>query len=84
MRPDQVHDDTVPQLDTPFLKVTLEDTERFGTTMEPLQTSSLPPMRMEPATAETIAATRIAAKRGGSVGAVQLFSSGCSLALVSN
>jgi hypothetical protein len=56
VRPDQVHDDTVPQLDTPFLKVTLEDTERFGTTMEPLQTSSLPPMRMEPATAETIAA----------------------------
>jgi len=56
VRPDQEHDDTVPQLDTPFLKVTLEDTERFGTTMEPLQTSSLPPMRMEPATAETIAA----------------------------
>jgi hypothetical protein len=56
VRPDQVHDDTVPQLDTPFLKVTLEDTERFGTTMEPVQTSSLPPMRMEPATAETIAA----------------------------
>ena len=56
VRPDQVHDHTVPQFDTPFLKVTIEDTERFGTTMEPLQTSSLPPMRMEPATAETIAA----------------------------
>ena len=56
MRPDQVHDHTVPQLDTPFLKVTIEDTKRFGTTMEPLQTSSLPPVRVEPAIAETIAA----------------------------
>ncbi len=56
VRPDQVHDDTVPQLDTPFLKVTLEDTEHFGTTMEPLQTSPLPPVRVEPAIAEAIAA----------------------------
>jgi len=56
VRPDQVHDHTVPQLDTPFLKVTLEDTARFGTTMEPLRTSALPPVRVEPAIAETIAA----------------------------
>jgi hypothetical protein len=56
VRPDQEHDDMAPQLDTPFLKVTIEDTKRFGTTMEPLQTSSLPPVRVEPASAETIAA----------------------------
>jgi len=56
VRPDQVHDHTVPQLDTPFLKVTVEDTERFGTTMEPLQVSPLPPVRVEPAIAKTIAA----------------------------
>src|SRR6266446_803317 len=56
VRPDQVHDHTIPQLDTPFLKVTLEDTKRFGTTMEPLQTSPLPPVRVEPAIAEAIAA----------------------------
>ncbi|HWX16062.1 MAG TPA: hypothetical protein VNY07_05690, partial [Chthoniobacterales bacterium] len=56
VRPDQEHGDMAPQLDTPFLKVTLEDTKRFGTTMEPLQTSSLPPVRVEPASAETIAA----------------------------
>jgi hypothetical protein len=56
VRPDQVHDHTVPQLDTPFLKVTREDTERFGTTMEPLQISPLPPVRVEPAIAKTIAA----------------------------
>jgi hypothetical protein len=56
VRPDQEHDDMAPQFDTPFLKVTIEDTERFGTTMEPLQTSSFPPVRLEPASAETIAA----------------------------
>ena len=56
VRLDQMHDHTVPQVDTPFLKVTLEDSERFGTTMEPLQTSALPPLRVEPAIAETIAA----------------------------
>ena len=56
VRLDQMHDHTVPQVDTPFLKVTREDSERFGTTMEPLQASSLPPLRVEPAIAETIAA----------------------------
>jgi hypothetical protein len=56
VRPDQVRDQAVPQLDTPILKVTLEDTERFGTTIAPLQTSSLPPVKVEPATAQTIAA----------------------------
>ena len=56
IRPDQEHDLDVPQLETPFLKVTLEDTERFGTAIEPLQTSPLPPVKVEPATAKTIAA----------------------------
>ena len=31
VRADQLSDQAVPQLDTPILKVTLEDTERFGT-----------------------------------------------------
>jgi hypothetical protein len=56
VRPDQEHDDMAPHLDTPFLKVTIEDTERFGTTMEPLKRSLLPPVRVEAASAETIAA----------------------------
>ena len=56
VRPDQEHDVDVPQLETPILKVTLEDTERFGTDIEPLQTSPLPPVKVEPATAKTIAA----------------------------
>ena len=56
VRPDQMRDDIIPQVETPILQVTLEDTERFGTTIEPLQTSPLPPVRVEPATAKTIAA----------------------------
>jgi predicted regulator of Ras-like GTPase activity (Roadblock/LC7/MglB family) len=56
VRPDQVREQAVPQVDTPILKVTLEDTERFGTTIAPLQTSPLPPVKVEPATAQTIAA----------------------------
>jgi predicted regulator of Ras-like GTPase activity (Roadblock/LC7/MglB family) len=58
VRKDQVRDDIVPQVETPILQVTLEDTERFGTTIEPLQTSPLPPVRVEPATAMSIAAAQ--------------------------
>jgi hypothetical protein len=56
VRHDQLTDELVPQIDTPFLKVTLEDTDRFGTTMEPVKSSALPPVRVELASAETIAA----------------------------
>ena len=55
VRDDQERDEDLPQLDTPILKVTLEDTERFGTDIEPLQTSTQPPMKVEPAIAKTIA-----------------------------
>ena len=56
VRSDQVSDPDVPQVETPFLKITLEDTERFGTAIKPLQTSPHPPVKIEPATAETLAA----------------------------
>src|ERR1043166_525707 len=56
VRPDQVAEPDVPQLDTPFLKVTLEEKERCGTAINPLKTSSLAPKKVEPATAKTIAA----------------------------
>jgi predicted regulator of Ras-like GTPase activity (Roadblock/LC7/MglB family) len=46
----------VPQVETPFLKVTLEDNQKFGTTTEPLETTEMPPVRIEPATAEALAA----------------------------
>ena len=55
-RSDQYRDVAVPHVETPFLKVTLEDDERFGTKTEILQTGDLPPVRLEPATAESIAA----------------------------
>jgi predicted regulator of Ras-like GTPase activity (Roadblock/LC7/MglB family) len=54
VREDQERDQDVPQLETPFLQVTIEDTERFGTTVAALQTSAHPPVKVEPATAKTL------------------------------
>jgi predicted regulator of Ras-like GTPase activity (Roadblock/LC7/MglB family) len=56
VRADQERAAAVPQVETPFLKVTLEDNEKFGTTTEPLETTEMPPVRIEPATAEALAA----------------------------
>jgi predicted regulator of Ras-like GTPase activity (Roadblock/LC7/MglB family) len=56
VRADQERANAVPQVETPFLKVTLEDNQKFGTTTEPLETMELPPVRVEPATAESFAA----------------------------
>jgi predicted regulator of Ras-like GTPase activity (Roadblock/LC7/MglB family) len=55
VRADQERARAVPQVETPFLKVTLEDNQHFGTTMEPLETADLPPVRIQPATAEAFA-----------------------------
>lgn len=57
-RSDQRREVAVPHVETPFLKVTLEDDERFGTKTEILQTGELPAGRVEPATAESIAAAQ--------------------------
>jgi predicted regulator of Ras-like GTPase activity (Roadblock/LC7/MglB family) len=54
VRRDQVSDHAVPQVETPILQVTMEDTERFGTAIEAPQTSPLPPVKVEPATAKAI------------------------------
>jgi predicted regulator of Ras-like GTPase activity (Roadblock/LC7/MglB family) len=58
VRDDQICDQAVPQVETPFLKVTLEDGERFGTPVAPLQTSDQPPVKIQPAIAGTIAAAQ--------------------------
>jgi len=57
-RPDQERHQVVPQVETPFLKVTLEDSSRLGTKLEPLemQTGDLPTVRIQPPTAEAFAA----------------------------
>ena len=55
VRSDQVREARIPQLETPILQATIEDTERFGTQVEPLESSPLPPVPVEPATAEAIA-----------------------------
>ena len=56
VRDDQICDHTVPQVETPFLKVTLEDSERFKTSLAPVQSSARPAAPAEPATAATIPA----------------------------
>jgi predicted regulator of Ras-like GTPase activity (Roadblock/LC7/MglB family) len=56
VRSDQLRDPAVPQLDTPILKATIQDSERFGTKLEPLETSPLPSIPINTATAESIAA----------------------------
>jgi predicted regulator of Ras-like GTPase activity (Roadblock/LC7/MglB family) len=56
VRSDQDRHQAVPQVETPFLKVTLEDNSRFGTTTEAVEISDLAPVRIQPATAEAFAA----------------------------
>ncbi len=58
VRADQLRDEAVPHVETPFLKVTLEDSDKFGVPLlvQALGNSELPPVRMELATAETFAA----------------------------
>ncbi|MDQ6624230.1 MAG: hypothetical protein M3Y86_12210 [Verrucomicrobiota bacterium] len=57
-RTDQMHEQALPQVETPFLKVTIEDDTKFGTRTapSPVQTEALPPVRVLPATAQSIAA----------------------------
>ncbi|MGI9114933.1 MAG: hypothetical protein ACR2FX_07835 [Chthoniobacterales bacterium] len=60
-RSDQAAEQAVPQVETPFLQVTIEDTERFGTPLPVMpaaapETTELPPVRVEPASAEAFAA----------------------------
>src|SRR5215471_14040261 len=56
VRDDQVRDPAVPQLDTPILKATIQDSQKFGTKIEPIEAASLPSVPVKPATAESIAA----------------------------
>ncbi|HJT81804.1 MAG TPA: hypothetical protein VJ719_11445, partial [Chthoniobacterales bacterium] len=55
VREDQTEDEAVPQVETPFLQVTIDDSKKFGTSLSPLQTSAIPPVKVEPATARSIA-----------------------------
>lgn len=55
VRSDQERDPTVPHVDTPILKATIEDSQRFGTKIAPIETSLLPTVPVKHATAESIA-----------------------------
>ncbi len=54
VRDDQDTETAVPQVDTPILKVTIEDTARFGTKLPAVTTSERPSVKVEPATAKAI------------------------------
>jgi len=54
IRDDQEQEQDVPQVETPILKATIEDTQRFGTPMSAIQASAHPPVKVEPATARAI------------------------------
>jgi predicted regulator of Ras-like GTPase activity (Roadblock/LC7/MglB family) len=58
VRADQERHLIVPQVETPFLKVAVEDCSEFGTTLDPLEMEpgDLPVVRVEPPTAEAFAA----------------------------
>jgi predicted regulator of Ras-like GTPase activity (Roadblock/LC7/MglB family) len=55
VRNDQERVQKVPLFDTPILQATITDTERFGTKLEPLESSELPPLPIETASAEAFA-----------------------------
>ena len=67
VRRDQLRDNIVPQVDTPFLVVALEECEKFGTTIEPLQSSALPSVKVEAASAESFAAAEPEAAKSETV-----------------
>lgn len=68
VRGDQERHLAVPQVETPFLQVTLEDNSRFGTTTESVEIGdNLPPVRIELATAEAYAAAEPEATANGFV-----------------
>src|SRR5438067_2326585 len=58
VRHDQMPEQIAAQYQTLFLQVAVEESERFGTKMEPVQVTEFPRVRIgvEPATAEAIAA----------------------------
>ena len=71
VRRDQERHLIVPQVETPFLKVTLEDNARFGTPIQAVDTADLPPdlppVRIQQATAEAYAAAEPEADGNGYV-----------------
>lgn len=60
VRTDQTKVQVASHYETPFLKVTTEDSERFGTKMDAVETAEFPKVNLEmdpdPATAQTLAA----------------------------
>ena len=57
VRPDQMCDEVLPQMETPFSQVTKEDSERFGTPLTPLPAISPAAVLESPVEAESLVPT---------------------------
>jgi predicted regulator of Ras-like GTPase activity (Roadblock/LC7/MglB family) len=55
VRTDQERDPAIPHVDTPILKATIEDSKRFGTRVDPIESSTLPVVPVKHASAKSIA-----------------------------
>ena len=55
IRSDQQRDPTVPHVNTPILTATIEDSRRFGTRIDPIETSIQPGVPVKHASAKSIA-----------------------------
>ena len=55
VRSDQQRDPTVPHVNTPILTATIEDSRRFGTQIDPIETSLQPGVPVKHASAKSIA-----------------------------
>ena len=55
VRADQQRDPAVPHVDTPILTATIEDSKRFGTRIDPVETSTQPHVPVKHASAKSIA-----------------------------
>ena len=76
VRADQIREAAVPHVDTPILTATIQDSQRFGTKIEPIEASILPAVPVKHATAQSIAEAEPDATPAESKPAVKTTASG--------
>ena len=76
VRADQIREAAVPHVDTPILTATIQDSQRFGTKIDPIEASILPAVPVKHATAHSIAEAEPDATPAESQAVVKLTASG--------
>jgi predicted regulator of Ras-like GTPase activity (Roadblock/LC7/MglB family) len=76
VRADQIREAAVPHVNTPILTATIQDSQRFGTKIEPIEASTLPEVPVKHATAHSIAEAEPEATPAELHAAVKLTASG--------